>query len=91
MTIDDAIEILGELKKNGTKSIMMVTVVADNVWMKDDEAWASVAAVAENDSRILDSVTDGIENTKEEEGYVEDEEDEDEDLIDEDEEPKESI
>ena len=81
MTIDDAIEILGELKKNGTKSIMMVTVVADNVWMKDDEAWASVAAVAENDSRILDSVTDGIENTKEEEGYVEDEEDEDEDLI----------
>ena len=32
-----------------------------------------------------------VKNTKEEEGYVEDEEDEDEDLIDEDEEPKESI
>jgi hypothetical protein len=53
--------------------------------MEDDEAWASVAAVAENDSRILDSVADGVENTKEEEGYVEDEEDEDEDFIDEDE------
>lgn len=81
MTIDDAIEILNEYKKNGTKSIMMVTITHDNVWMKDDEAWASVAAVAENDSRILDSVADGVENTKEEEGYVEDEEDEDEDLI----------
>ena len=80
MTIDDAIEILNEYKKNGTKSIMMVTITHDNVWMEDDEAWASVAAVAENDSRILDSVADGVENTKEEEGYVEDEEDEDEDL-----------
>jgi hypothetical protein len=80
MTIDDAIEMLGELKKNGTKSIMMITVTADNVWMEDDEAWACVAAVAENDSRITDSVTDAVENTKEEEGYVEDEEDEDEDL-----------
>lgn len=91
MTIDDAIEVLNGFKKNGTKSIMMITVAHDNVWMEDDEAWASVAAVAENDSRILDSVTDAVENTKEEEGYVEDEEDEDEDLIDEDEEPKESI
>lgn len=81
MTIDDAIEVLNGFKKNGTKSIMMITMTHDNVWMEDDEAWASVAAVAENDSRILDSVTDAIENTKEEEGYVEDEEDEDEDLI----------
>lgn len=80
MTIDDAIEVLNEYKKNGTKSIMMITITHDNVWMEDDEAWASVAAVAENDSRILDSVADGVENTKEEEGYVEDEEDEDEDL-----------
>ena len=88
MTIDDAIEVLNGYKKNGTKSIMMITMTHDNVWMEDNEAWASVAATAENDSRILDSVTDVIENTKEEEGYVEDEEDEedeDEDFIDEDE------
>jgi hypothetical protein len=81
MTIDDAIEVLNGYKKNGTKSIVMITMTADNVWMEDDEAWAYVAATAENDSRILDSVTDAIENTKEEEGYVEDEEDEDKDLI----------
>lgn len=74
MTIDDAIEVLNGYKKNGTKSIMMITMTHDNFWMEDDEAWASVAAVAENDSRILDSVTDAIENTKEEEGYEEDEE-----------------
>lgn len=81
MTIDDAIEILNGYKKEGTKSIMMITITHDNVAMKDNEAWAFIAATAEGDIRITDSVADGVENTKEEEGYVEDEEDEDENLI----------
>lgn len=81
MTIDDAIEILNGYKKEGTKSIMMITITHDNVSMEDNEAWAFIAATAEGDTRITDSVADGVENTKEEEGYVEDEEDEDEDLI----------
>lgn len=84
MTIDDAIDFLQTYKAAGTKSIMLITMTADNFGMADDEVWESLAALGESDLRVLDSVTEGIENIKEEEGYVgEDDEEDDDDFIDE--------
>lgn len=68
MLIDEAIEFLGGLKSSGTKSVVMITMTAENFNMEDDEEWAHLASLGESDMRVLDEVSDGIESIKEEEG-----------------------